>query len=81
MCRIMCRRKRYGGHENNGDHRPAAVRRLRYIWLDIAFLCVFLILVLMKKKYMTVLVGLVMGVVYMPPKPKFTKEKSCRPHW
>lgn len=38
-------------------------------------MCVFLILVLMKKKYMTVLVGLVMGVVYMPPKPKFTKEK------
>ncbi len=36
-----------------------------YIWLDIAFLCVFLILLLMKKKYMTVLVGLVMGMVYM----------------
>lgn len=36
-----------------------------YIWLDIAFLCVFLILLLMKKKYMTVLVGLLMGVVYM----------------
>lgn len=36
-----------------------------YIWLDIAFLCVFLALLLMKKKYMTVLVGLVMGVVYM----------------
>ena len=28
-----------------------------YIWLDIAFLCVFLALLLMKKKYMTVLVG------------------------
>ena len=36
-----------------------------YIWLDIAFLCVFLILLLMKKKYMTVLVGLVMGAVHM----------------
>lgn len=36
-----------------------------YIWLDIAFLCVFLVLLLMKKKYMTVLVGLVMGLVYM----------------
>lgn len=36
-----------------------------YIWLDIAFLVVFLVLLLAKKKYMTVLVGLVMGVVYM----------------
>ena len=36
-----------------------------YIWLDIAFLCVFLFLLLYKKKYMTVLVGLGMGVVYM----------------
>ncbi len=36
-----------------------------YIWLDIAFLCVFLALLLMKKKYMTVLVGFVMGLVYM----------------
>lgn len=36
-----------------------------YIWLDIAFLCVFTYLLLRKKKYMTVLVGLVMGVVYM----------------
>ena len=36
-----------------------------YIWLDIAFLCVFLALLLMKKKYMTLLVGLVMGLVYM----------------
>ena len=34
-----------------------------YIWLDIAFLCVFLALLLMKKKYMSVLFGLVMGVV------------------
>ena len=34
-------------------------------------MCVFLILPLMKKKYMTMLVGLVMGVVYMPPKPLF----------
>lgn len=29
-----------------------------YIWLDIAFLCVFLALLLWKRKYMTVLVGL-----------------------
>lgn len=36
-----------------------------YIWLDITFLCVFTYLLLRKKKYMTVLVGLVMGVVYM----------------
>lgn len=36
-----------------------------YIWLDIAFLCIFLFLLLMKKKYMTVLVGLTMGIVYM----------------
>ena len=36
-----------------------------YIWLDIAFLVVFLLLLLMKKKYMTAIVGLIMGVVYM----------------
>lgn len=36
-----------------------------YIWLDIAFLSVFLFLLLWKKKYITVLVGLVMGIVYM----------------
>lgn len=36
-----------------------------YIWLDIIFLAVFLFLLLRKKKYMTVLVGLVMGIVYM----------------
>ena len=36
-----------------------------YIWLDIAFLCVFLALLLWKRKYMTVLVGLVMELVYM----------------
>lgn len=36
-----------------------------YIWLDITFLIVFLFLLLRKKKYMTVLVGLVMGIVYM----------------
>lgn len=36
-----------------------------YIWLDLGFLAVFLLLLLCKKKYMTVLVGLVMGVVYM----------------
>lgn len=36
-----------------------------YIWLDLGFLAVFLILLLWKKKYMTVLVGFVMGIVYM----------------
>lgn len=36
-----------------------------YIWLDIAFLLIFSGLLLWKKKYMTVLVGLVMGLVYM----------------
>lgn len=36
-----------------------------YIWLDLAFLAVFLFLLIRKKKYMTVLVGIVMGVVYM----------------
>lgn len=36
-----------------------------YIWLDIAFLIVFLGLLLWREKYMTVVVGLVMGVVYL----------------
>lgn len=36
-----------------------------YIWLDIAFLTVFLLLLILKKKYMTILVGFVMGIVYM----------------
>lgn len=36
-----------------------------YIWLDICFLLVFAGLLLWKKKYMTILVGLVMGIVYM----------------
>lgn len=36
-----------------------------YIWLDIAFLLCFLLLLLWRKKYMTVLVGFVMGIVYM----------------
>lgn len=36
-----------------------------YIYLDIAFLLVLTALLLWKKKYMTVLVGLGMGVVYM----------------
>ena len=36
-----------------------------YIWLDIAFLCVFAILLFIKKKYMTLAVGFVMGIVYM----------------
>ncbi len=36
-----------------------------YMYLDIGFLVVFLLLLLWKKKYMTLLVGLVMGGVYM----------------
>ncbi len=36
-----------------------------YIWLDIAFLAVFIFLLILKKKYMTVLVGFIMGLVYM----------------
>lgn len=36
-----------------------------YIWLDIGFLLVFAGLLLWKKKYATVLVGLLFGVVYM----------------
>lgn len=36
-----------------------------YIWLDLAFLCLFFLLLMAKKKYMTVAVGLIMGVVYM----------------
>ena len=36
-----------------------------YIWLDIAFLALFTVLLIWKKKYMTVLVGIVMGIVYM----------------
>jgi hypothetical protein len=36
-----------------------------YIWLDIGFLCLFAGLLLWKKKYATVLVGLFFGAVYM----------------
>ena len=36
-----------------------------YIWLDIAFLLVFAGLLLWKKKYMTVLVGFLLGILYM----------------
>lgn len=36
-----------------------------YIWFDIAFLVVFAGLLLWKKKYMTVIVGLLAGVLYM----------------
>lgn len=38
---------------------------LGYIWLDIAFLVVFAALLLWQKKYMTLIIGLVFGVVYM----------------
>lgn len=36
-----------------------------YIWLDIAFLALFAGLLLWKKKYLTVLVGLLAGVLYL----------------
>lgn len=36
-----------------------------YIYLDIAFLLTFAILLIIKKKYMTLLVGFLMGIVYM----------------
>lgn len=36
-----------------------------YIYLDIAFLAILIFLLLYRKKYMPVVVGLVMGVVYM----------------
>lgn len=36
-----------------------------YIWLDIAFLLVLLALLVWQKKYVTVLVGFIMGIVYM----------------
>ena len=35
-----------------------------YIWLDVAFLLFFLFLLIWKKKYATVFVGLIFGVVY-----------------
>ncbi len=36
-----------------------------YIWFDIAFLIIFAGLLLYKKKYMTVLVGFLAGILYM----------------
>jgi hypothetical protein len=36
-----------------------------YIWLDIGFLLVFAALLLFKKKYMTVIIGLLSGILYM----------------
>ncbi len=36
-----------------------------YIFMDTAFLLLFLFLLLWKRKYMTVIVGIVMGIVYM----------------
>ena len=36
-----------------------------YIWLDLAFLVFFAVLLLYKKKYMTFTVGLIFGLVYM----------------
>lgn len=36
-----------------------------YIWLDIAFLVIFTVLLLWKKKYMTVVIGFLAGLLYM----------------
>ena len=36
-----------------------------YIWLDVAFLILFAGVLLWKKKYMTVLVGFLAGILYM----------------
>ncbi len=36
-----------------------------YIYLDIVFLCVFCFLLLIKRKYATVIVGLLAGILYM----------------
>ncbi len=36
-----------------------------YIWLDIAFLVIFAGMLIWKKKYMTVLVGFLIGILYM----------------
>lgn len=36
-----------------------------YIWLDIAFLLLFAALLIWKKKYMTILVGALAGILYM----------------
>lgn len=36
-----------------------------YIWLDTAFLCALAVLLIFKRKYMTIIVGAVMGIVYM----------------
>ncbi len=36
-----------------------------YIWLDIAFLVIFAGLLLLQKKYMTVIVGFLIGILYI----------------
>lgn len=36
-----------------------------YIWLDLTFLCLLFLLLLTRKKYMTIAVGFTMGIVYM----------------
>ena len=36
-----------------------------YIWMDVAFLALFAGLLILKKKYMTVLIGTLAGVLYM----------------
>lgn len=48
-------------------HEVIAQRQFQplYIWLDTAFLLIFAFLLLKKKKYMTVAVGLAAGILYM----------------
>lgn len=36
-----------------------------YIWLDLTFLCLLFLLLLTRKKYMTIAVGFTMAIVYM----------------
>lgn len=36
-----------------------------YIWLDLTFLCLLILLMLTRKKYMTIAVGFTMAIVYM----------------
>lgn len=36
-----------------------------YIWLDIAFLIIFAALLIFKKKYMTLIIGVLSGILYM----------------
>lgn len=51
-----------GSYDRN--HRPEQFAPL-YIWLDLTFLCLLFLLLLTRKKYMTIAVGFTMGIVYM----------------